>query len=251
MKDALPVLLLWLILTVLGEILALRVPLPPAMAEQAHVADEAFRYLWIIGTPVFTFVLSVLLYGLLRFRAAGDPPEDGPPVFTHTPGATTWLAVTALLALSLVVYPGWQGLRVLLATCLLPGAADEGTLKVQVQAAQWSWTFSYPQYGVQVKDRLVLPVGRPVRFEITSKDVIHSFWIPAFRMKLDAVPGRTYTLVLTPDRLGRTAEEPTLRVQCAELCGAGHTIMAASVEVVLPEQFQRWIEEQRAKQSTK
>jgi len=251
MKDALSVLLLWLILTVLGEILALRLPLPPAMAEQARVVDEAFRYLWILGTPVFTFVLSILLYSLLRFRTAGDPPEDGPPVFTHTPVATTWLVITALLALSLVIYPGRQGLQVLLETSFLPGAAEKAALIVQVQAEQWAWTFSYPQYGIQVKDRLVLPVGRPVRFEITSKDVIHSFWIPAFRIKVDAVPGRTITLVFTPDRLGRTEEEPTLRVQCAELCGAGHTIMVASVEVVLPEQFEQWINQQRAKQTTK
>ncbi len=248
MRDLLRVFGLWLILTLLGEMVALQIPFPPAMASEARVVDEAFRYLLIVGTPVFTFVLSVLFYSLLRFRAAGDPPEDGPPVFSHTPGALAWLAVTSLLALSLVIQPGLRGLMELgwMGPFSGSAAADgEGTLVVQVQARQWSWLFTYPQYQIQVKDRLVLPMGRPVRFEITSRDVVHSFWIPAFRLKIDAVPGRTTLLVLTPSRPGRTAVEPTLRVQCAELCGTGHAAMTATVEVVPADQFAAWVDQQR------
>jgi len=253
MGDALRVLGLWLVLTLGGELVALRAPLPPALAAEARVVDEAFRYLWIIGTPVFTFVLSVLIYSLLRFRAPGDPPEDGPPVFHHPLGAMAWLGVTSLLALSLVIQPGIRGLMALgwlgspsaHSAHGAPGGADGEPLVVQVQARQWSWVFTYPQYQVQVKDRLVLPLGRPVRFEITSQDVIHSFWIPAFRLKIDAVPGRTTVLVLTPSQPGHTAGEPTLRVQCAELCGTGHAAMTATVEVIPLDQFATWVDQQR------
>lgn len=260
MGDALRVLILWLVLTALGEAMVFQLPFPPAMAVEAQVVDEAFRYLWIIGTPVFAFVLSILLYSLLRFRVAGDPPEDGPPVFGHAPGSLAWLVVTSLLALSLAVQPGLQGLLQLsfplpspvIAFCQALGfrlpPTVEGPLIVQVQARQWSWTFNYPQYQIQSKDRLVLPLGRPVRFELTSEDVLHSFWIPAFRMKMDAVPGYTTSLTLTPSEPGRTDIEPTLRVQCAELCGTGHSRMEATVEVISPDQFAAWVDQQRQKQ---
>lgn len=251
MRDILRAFGLWLILTGLGETaIILGVPFPPLMASEAQVVDQAFRYLLIVGTPVFTFVLSVLLYSLLRFRAVGDPPEDGPPVFGHTPGALAWLITTSLLALSLVIQPGIRGLmelKFIHPPAAVAADADEEALVVQVQARQWSWLFTYPQYQIQIKDRLVLPLGRPVRFEITSQDVIHSFWIPAFRLKIDAVPGRTIFLTLTPNQLGRMDLEPTLRVQCAELCGTGHAAMMATVEVISADQFAAWVDQQRKK----
>lgn len=90
----------------------------------------------------------------------------------------------------------------------------------------------------------MLPVNRSVRFEITSLDVLHSFWVPGFLMKIDAVPGRTTLMSLTPTRTGSFQTDPNLRVQCAELCGIAHARMRIPVRVVSDEEFDDWVAEQ-------
>lgn len=146
--------------------------------------------------------------------------------------------MTTALNVLLVIHPGITGLNAILA-----GPPPE--LVVQVWAKQWSWSFAYPEHGVSVKDQLVLPAGKRVRFEITSEDVVHAFWVPAFRLKLDAVPGLVTTLHLTPDREISTRDDLNVRVQCAELCGTGHATMRATVRVVSAEAFEQWIAARR------
>lgn len=146
--------------------------------------------------------------------------------------------MTAGLNVLLVLHPGVTGLRQLL-------GGPPADLVVEVRGKQWSWSFTYPEHGVTVKDLLVLPVGKRVRFDLTAEEVLHSFWVPAFRVKLDAVPGRVTTLHVTPDREISTRDDLTVRVQCAELCGTGHATMRAAVEVVSPERFERWIASRR------
>jgi len=91
---------------------------------------------------------------------------------------------------------------------------------------------------------IVLPVDRRVRFEVTSTDVVHSFWVPAFRMKVDAVPGLTTTVYITPNRTGSLADDNGFRLQCAELCGFGHYVMGVPVRVVEQGEFEAWIAQQ-------
>ena len=108
---------------------------------------------------------------------------------------------------------------------------------VNVTGQQFTWTFEYP--GEKVKStELVLPKDRPVEFRIQTKDVIHSFWVPEFRLKSDAVPGLTTKIRLTPDRIGR------YQVVCAELCGIGHSAMRQNVRVVAAAAFQSWLDQQ-------
>ena len=108
---------------------------------------------------------------------------------------------------------------------------------MRVTGFQWAWRFEYPDLGVTSAE-LVLPVDRPVAFELTAADVIHSFWIPEFRIKMDAIPGRINRLVLTPDQIG------TYRLRCAEMCGLKHAYMLADVRVVAEEEFQAWVQAQ-------
>jgi cytochrome c oxidase subunit 2 len=116
-------------------------------------------------------------------------------------------------------------------------AAQPHTLTINVTAQQFAWTFQYPgANGRQVTtNALYLPKGRPVLFHVRSTDVIHSFWVPAFRAKIDAVPGITTTLRVTPSRIG------DYQVVCAELCGFGHSTMRAPAHVVSPPQFAQWL----------
>jgi cytochrome c oxidase subunit II len=195
--------LLWLALTVIGVASAVTWDvLPVAAAWEAHVVDEAFRVLLLLGIPVCAFVLAVLFYSVMRFRRRGEPAEDGPPIHSHRAVVTTWLLVTTALTVLVIIYPGTTGLMKLMNGSPTAAAGPAEELVVQVEGFQWAWKLTYPQHGVTTFNELVLPVGQRVRFEVTSTDVIHAFWVPAFRMKVDALPGRTTVIYATPDRTG-------------------------------------------------
>lgn len=112
---------------------------------------------------------------------------------------------------------------------------------VRVTGQQFAWHFAYPDAsGKTVRtDDLVLPEHRPVKFDITAEDVIHSFWVPAFRMKMDAVPGLTTSFRVTPNRQGNYS------IVCTELCGLGHATMRQSLKVVPESEFAAWLEKKR------
>lgn len=236
---------LWLISTVLVELLAFNVDLnPPGYAVEARVIDGAFRTMTILAVPVVTFVLATLAYSLWRFRATGNPvgngpARDGPPLRGSGRLVASWLAVTAALCIALIINPGLTGM----AELRHEHAPD---LLVQVEGYRWGWRIQYPQYGVKSVSELVLPVGERILFQVTAADgdVIHSFWIPAFRVKIDAVPGLVTKTVATPTETGSLADDDGLRLQCAELCGLGHNVMRLPVRVVEPAEFASWVARQ-------
>lgn len=239
--EGLAVVVVWAALTALGEVLVWHLPIFPVRgAREADVADRAFLVLSRLAVPVFAFVLAMLLYSVLRFRSRGRPDGLGAGTWGSPRAYVPWLAVTGGLAILLIVNPGLTGLAEF-------RGSHRADLVVRVVGSQWSWTVIYPDQGnVSSLDELVLPVGRRVRFEVASTDVIHSFWIPAFRVKVDAVPGRTTVIYATPTREGSFHTDPLYRLQCAELCGLGHTSMRLGVEVVSEEDFRSFIEELRS-----
>ena len=122
-----------------------------------------------------------------------------------------------------------------------PGSAQQRGLsgnrldaEIDVTGQQWVWTFTYPGNGNVESQDLYLPIDRPVVFRVTSDDVIHSFWVPAMGIKVDANPGMTTTTQTTPDRLG------TYHVKCAELCGLLHADMETYAHVVSSQAFDTW-----------
>lgn len=240
-REGLIVAALWAALTIIGEVLVWDAPiLPTRYADTATVVDDAFLVLTRLAVPVFALVLSVLVVSLVRFRARGRPETDGPPLRGDRRIYAVWLAVTGGLAVLLIIYPGLTGLAE------LNRQADRGAdgLTIQVEAFRWGWNITYPEARVTTNRELVLPVGQPIRFEVTSLDILHSFWIPGFRTKIDAVPGRTTLMFATPERTGGFEEDPNLRVQCAELCGLGHGVMAIPVRVLEVAKFEAWLQEQ-------
>lgn len=254
-RDGWIVAIFWVALAVVGEIWARNADIYPAVAaaQEARHVDEAFRRLLVLGIPVFTFVIVVLGYSVLRYRADAETVEDGPAIHGNRLFSVSWLLITGILAATLFYNPGLTGWSFLHANPV----AD---MVVQVEAVQWHWHVTYPQQGLGFKSSpagwemmedntvLVLPAHRRVKFEITSADVIHSFWIPAFRMKIDAVPGKTTTMFVTPDRPGTFDEDVNYRIQCAEMCGTGHPRMNMRLAVMEPEAFDKWVAQQQGRE---
>ena len=222
------------ILTALGEFAVWTWSmLPTGYSREAEIVDDAYVLLLALAVPVFAFVIAMLVYSAVRFRTKGPPTEDGPPMTGSSRIVAIWLVVTGLLALVILVNPGIVGLANLRAN-------QTADLVIDVQAQRWSWNITYPNGGT-TSEELVVPVDVRVRFDVTSLDILHSFWVPAFRAKIDAVPGRTTQLYLTPDRAGSSVDDPTLRLQCAELCGLGHAQMVIQVRVVSEAEFDAWV----------
>ncbi len=214
---------------------------PKAAATQAHNTDRLYHVLVIASIPIFVLIVTAIIYAVLNFRMRpGEEMKDGPPIHGNTRLEVFWTAIPTVLMLGLVGY----SFVVLHQNEKRPAKQIE----FGVTGQQFFWSFQYPRavtggapldsYG------LYLPENESVYFNIRSKDVIHSFWIPAFRLQVDAVPGISTHYRATPDRLG------TYPVICDLLCGVGHSLMRTTVHVVTPARFHEWIKSQMSTSST-
>jgi cytochrome c oxidase subunit 2 len=225
---------IWLAMTVVLGIFGLNVParLMGAPASGTMRAVESTMTVFsVAAAPVMALVLTIALYSLISWRSRGSEPPtgDGPPIRGNGRVTTTWVVVSSLLTMFALIW-GLGEMQSLAAEASAPNA-----MVVNVTGQQWVWTFSYPQGGNVESNELYLPVNRPVVFHVTSKDVIHSFWLVAMGIKVDANPGRITTTGTTPDKLG------TYIVRCAELCGLLHAHMQTPVHVVSGADFAAWI----------
>jgi cytochrome c oxidase subunit 2 len=219
------------IATAIGIPLALIIPWFPAQASaEASRVDTLYDVLLIASVPIFVIVETVVLFSVWKFRMRpGEENKDGPPIHGNTRLEIMWTAAPAILIISLCTYAY---------TVLHKNEeSKKGATTVDVIGEQFTWLFSYPKGNHQavVSPQLYLAKDRPVVFKIHSRDVIHAFWVPALRGQLDAVPGITGTIRVTPTRLG------SYPVVCAELCGNGHSLMRSTVHVLTQSDFQAWI----------
>jgi cytochrome c oxidase subunit II len=214
----------------IGTAITLLIDWFPADADTAASdVDTVYDVLLICSVPIFVLVMTIAIYSVVRFRARPGETGDGPPIHGNTRLEILWVTVPFILVSALAAY-GWIVLDDI-------EAKQQDELIVNVTGQQFTWSFEYPRQRVS-STRLVLPSERPVEFRIKTKDVIHSFWVPEFRLKSDAVPGLTTKIRLTPTRIGR------YQVVCAELCGIGHATMRQLVQVVEEPAFEAWIREQ-------
>jgi cytochrome c oxidase subunit II len=216
--------------SVIGTVIALLIDwFPTSAAGSAGQIDTVYDVLLICSVPIFVLVMTIAIYSVVRFRAKPGDMRDGAPIHGNTRLEVIWVTIPFLMVTALAIY-GWIVLDDL-------EAKQPNELIVNVTGQQFTWTFEYPREQVRSTE-LVLPDERPVEFRIRTNDVIHSFWVPEFRLKSDAVPGLTTKIRLTPDRVGR------YQVVCAELCGIGHAAMRQNVRVVPPDAFDAWVEKQ-------
>lgn len=234
-KSWLPVGLLWLGYTVLLIALTKYVNvLPTEWAEEAHVVDEAFVLLMYLGSPVMALVLAVMTWGIIGWRSGGADRADGPNQQNNRVLVTSWLVLTSALAVGILINPGFVGLAEI-------RGEPSSDYVIEIQAAQFFWEITYAN-GETALDELVVPAEKRVRYDVSSIDVLHSFWIPAFRVKIDAVPGVPTQVFATATAEGTSSDDVNLRIQCAELCGAGHASMSLPVRVVSDAEFNEYIE---------
>jgi cytochrome c oxidase subunit II len=209
---------------------------PVQASTQAKETDTLYHVLVIASVPIFVLVAAVVLYSVWQFRVRpGQELKDGPPIHGNTRLEVIWTAIPALILLGLVSY----SFVVLHNNEKKPGGPE---IQVNVTGQQFAWSYEYPPAvtgGAALKStQLYVPENESVYFNIRSVDVIHAFWIPAFRLQLDAVPGITTHWRATPDRLG------SYPVVCNLLCGLGHSLMRSTIHVVPQAQFQSWLKSQ-------
>ena len=234
-RSWIPVAVLWLAYTVIMMWAVAQFNwLPEQWAREAEVVDEAMVLLQYLGAPVMALVLAVMTWALIGWRSNGANRPDGPPQRDNRTVLTTWLIVTSALAIFVVINPGFVGLAEI-------RGEPNADYVIEVEAAQFFWKITYPN-GEESFDELVVPSERRVRYDVSSIDVNHSFWIPAFRIKIDAVAGLTTQAFATAEHEGGIDDDINLRIQCAELCGAGHASMAMPVRVVSDQEFNEYVE---------
>ena len=219
--------------------------LPVQASAQAPSIDNLYIFFLGFSGIIFGIVVLFLLVSVFRFRARPNDDRDGDNVH-----GITWLEVVwTVIPFVIVVLCAIGGLTVLKSGDVEAQARTSGQ-RIHVVAYQWGWNYDYLNQDINLKGQaaLVLPVNEPVVFELNTKDVIHSFWVPAWRMQMNATPGQTNKISTTPNRIG------TYEIVCAYLCGVGHTGMNSElpgsivpkIRVVSLADFTSWTAQQKA-----
>jgi cytochrome c oxidase subunit 2 len=200
--------------------------LPPQGTEHAGKVDGLFLFIVILN--IFFFILIAGLIGVFVAKYRRKGPNDRVSNITHN--TTLEIAWSVIPLLILVVVFFW-GFKDYMTATVAPGEAME----INIQAEKWLWTFEYPN-GMRSIGSLYVPVNKPVRLIMQSKDVLHSFFIPGFRIKTDVLPNRYTEQWFQADQAG------VYQVQCTEYCGKGHSEMNAKINVLTPAQYEDYLE---------
>jgi len=255
-RDGVWLLALWIVLSIVGCLLVALVwgPHMPPGAQSTSAASQQFDYrvLAAMATPVVVGILLYLGWALAFWRQKPGDETDAAPIHGNIKIQTTWIVGTAAIVIFLAAFgtyelivpagsgggegpqPIWKpaGTTTSSLTSWTPGTSN--ILQVQVIGQQWAWTYRYPQFGGFETTQLMLPVGEPVQFNVTSLDVIHSFWAYTLGVKADANPGLNDVAYTTPYHTGY------FQVRCDELCGIWHGSMYDTGDVVSVANFLKW-----------
>ena len=228
--------------------------LPPQASSEAVLVDKLFSFMTAVGTFIFIGVTGTLLYAMIYQRAAKYDPTDGPPIEGNTKLEIVWTAVPIMLILwigtvSFQTYDQMSLLESFAPTVMqtvgtvpgdpkkiVPGDTEPAKREppIEVHSRQWAWEFRYPEQKVSSTE-LHIPVDQRARFKLTSDDVLHGFYIPAFRVKQDIIPGREIDFSFTPIREGR------YRLRDSAYSGTYFAANQTHVVVQSEEDYQQWL----------
>ncbi|HEY0934048.1 MAG TPA: cytochrome c oxidase subunit II [Trebonia sp.] len=229
-----------------------RMGFPDPVTKQGAIVVSLWQGSWIAGLLVGAVVWGMIIWAVLFHRKRGDnlPPQ----VRYNMPIEILYTVVPFVLIAVLFYYTARD-------ENAIDSIPSNPAVTVEVTGFQWSWAFNYPQYSVttdgamwnpQLTDAqnaqdmplLEIPMGETVKFDLTSPDVIHAFWVPEFLFKRDVIPGHPNHFSITATKTG------TYTGHCSELCGLYHSRMLFTLKIVTPAQFQTWITQQKATQKT-
>ncbi len=255
---------IWLPVTVVADLLIwflLKPHFPPGdMTSSARHQQFDLVFMALLCAPVLLFVWIYFAYALITWRHREGDDEDGPPIHGHTGVQATWIIATSVIVLGLFAFgtvelivpagagagegpsPIWKPAGVVTTATWSPGTND--MLKVQVIGQEWYFTYRFPQFGGMETTQLLLPKGSEVEFDVTSIDVIHSFWAYQLGVKSDANPGVDNIAYTKPQQLG------SFVVRCNELCGLWHGAMFNYGKVVPASTFEAWATGMQAKEQS-
>jgi|SaaInl47_10m_RNA_FD_contig_71_609515_length_3492_multi_3_in_0_out_0_2 cytochrome c oxidase subunit II len=195
----------------------------------ASDVDRAFWVVNIITLCLFVVTIGTMLYFVYRYRRSKNPPENTQNIEHYTPIEIAWTVIPTIL-MGIIFYYGLDSLRM---QRTMPTGIN--TIQVEVEAKRWSWTFKYP--NGKRSSELYVPVNRNIKLNMTApaNDVLHSFYVAAFRTKEDIVPGKTTYLWFNATKKGK------FDIQCAEYCGTRHAYMLSFVNVVSEAEYEAWL----------
>ena len=220
------------VMLALGTITSVIMLIPDWNGEQASTAapkiDTLLDVMIVISSYVFAVVMVMMGYCIWRYRAKPGDESDGEPIHGNTRLEIIWTLIPTVIVLVCAGY-SWIILDDI--------EASENPKTIHVSAQQFKWTFDYPEEGI-TSNELHVPVNQQLEFEMNALDVLHSFWVPEWRIKKDLVPGLQTSIVVTPDKEG------TFSLVCTELCGVGHSTMRAFVVVESQADYAEWVADQ-------
>jgi cytochrome c oxidase subunit 2 len=188
----------------------------------AQKSDAVFFFVFALSVVFLVFITALMIFFVVRYSRKRHPRAA--QIEGHVGLEIVWTTVPLVLFLAIFYY-GWTNYEYM-------RQAPGDSMDVKVLARQWNWSFEYPN-GKHTK-MLFAPLGRPIRLEVRSLDVIHGFFVPAFRMKIDAVPSHANTTWFQATRLG------SFDIECTVICGVDHSLMVSKVVVVPEEAFRAW-----------
>ncbi len=191
-------------------------------ALSAQKSDAVFFYVFGLSVVFLIFITALMIYFVIRYDKKRNPVAS--QIDGHVGLEIVWTVVPLVLFLSIFYY-GWTNYEYM-------SQAPRDAMAIKVTARQWSWSFEYPN-GKQTKV-LFAPIGKPMKVEVRSADMVHGFYVPSFRLKIDAVPSRTNTTWFQATKLG------SFDIECTVICGVDHSLMLSKVIVVPEEAFKAW-----------
>ncbi len=196
--------------------------MPEQASEQAVNTDRVYDIMVIVTSGIAGLVTAILVAALFLFRERRGETRVAPPVHGHHGLEVIWTAIPAVIVIALTGI-SWQALN--------DNEGGKADMKIRVWGQQFDWTYDYPDEGLTNVHQLVVPVNAKIDFDVESKDVIHGFWVPAWRVQINATPGQTNKLRATPNKIG------DFKVVCTFICGSGHPLMGTNVQGSIPQRI--------------
>ncbi len=190
----------------------------------AQQIDQSFIYILTVSVVILIAITAVMIYFVIRYRRSNHPQAAN--IRGNWKLEVLWIVIPTIIALTMF-YSGWT-------SYLSIANVPDGALEIEVEGEMYAWIFTYPE-GRDSEGELVVPLGKAIAVNVTSNDVIHSFFIPAFRLKVDAVGGMHNRSWFLADKIGE------YDIHCAEFCGEEHSNMNGILKIVSEDEYQIWL----------